>query len=234
MKKFILFILLCLMLSGCSSNKTDEKPTVTPTITPTEELLTEEQLIELQQELLDEEKFSVSELPYKVKYNDKSISLKEVGYYSFKDGKSQELAVVLTFDIKKLSEDDIEWLLDDIETELYLTNKKNNINNRKMTKIGNLRYTDAKELLMIYVPNLWDGANRFAFEDCHIDISVKVKQLDTYELAGKEFNNNEYIDCYADITKEDIKPLSDVSYTFENFVYEKLQNYVNNVKDVLG
>ena len=222
------------MLSGCSSNKTDEKPTVTPTITPTEELLTEEQLIELQQELLDEEKFSVSELPYKVKYNDKSISLKEVGYYSFKDGKSQELAVVLTFDIKKLSEDDIEWLLDDIETELYLTNKKNNINNRKMTKIANLRYTDAKELLMIYVPNLWDGANRFAFEDCHIDISVKVKQLDTYELAGKEFNNNEYIDCYADITKEDIKPLSDVSYTFENFVYEKLQNYVNNVKDVLG
>lgn len=235
MKKLVLCLLVCVGLCGCSNNGTTEMPTTTPTIAPTEKSDPDEQTEETLKKAiasLEDDKFPVSKLPHDIKYNDKTITLTNIDYYSFKDGKSQELAVVLTLDIKNLSDDDTEWFLEDIESEIYLTNAKNNISNRKMTQIGNLRYTDTKELLMVYVPNLFDSENRFTFEDSHVDVSMKIKQLDTYEVLDQKFNHTEYVDCYADISENDITPLSDAGYSLENFVYKKLQDYVNAAKNV--
>ena len=232
MKKSIFTLLLiCILVCGCSKSE-NNAPASTSTPTPTQQPVSTEYSVSPSDK--SETKHIVKTLPFECPYNDTSFDLKEIGYYSFKDGKSQELAVVLTFDIKKLSDDDLEWLLDDIESNIYLTNEKNGIDKRKMSRIGNLRYTDSKELLIIYVPNLWDGSNRFAFEDCHLDINMEIKQLETFVKNGEKVNRIEYVDYSTNITKDDITPLSEASGNLEDFVFKKLKEYVDNVAKVMG
>ena len=248
MKRLIAILLVCIMLCGCNRDIPDNLKSagdapITPTHKPTEipPIVTTD----------TGTRYTIKELPFECPYNDTSFTLKEVQYYTEKPSKNYALYVVLVFDVKDVSEDDMDWFADDLSypsdstdrlmmglkesdiTSVWLTNEDNEIKSDRMTGLGKLYYTDTKEYYCIYMADAWDEY-RYPFDNCHLDITVSTKQKEKYELNGRKYNKINNVFYKIDITKDDIKPFDDAKKSLKEFITQKIADYANFIKGISG
>lgn len=238
MKKLVTIVtIICIMLCGCNSTPKEpapkfELPTEKPTPTEIPTIQKDETGI----------RYTAKELPFEIPYNDTSFTIKEVKYLSCKNGKSNELIVLVILDISNIPEgDDLEWFFEDIDdnslgdydyiydynvkkelTSVYLTNDANNVKNEKLYFDCRLHYTDTKELYWFFSTVSLDDA-RYPYEDCKIKITISAKQAEKAGVYNDKpiFKVNRAI-YNIDITKDDITPLSKQSKDIKDFVTKKI------------
>lgn len=229
--------IMCVMLCGCGGgrdvdrsnipNVTFDLPKDTPTPTEIPTVKTDSYGT----------KYLVQELPFECQYNDTTFSIKEIQYLSAKNGKSNELIVLVVLDVANIPDgDDLEWFYEDLQfpkttesygwlytgikdelTAAYLTNEKNDVKSGKLYLDGTLHYTDTKELYCFFSTVFLDDA-RYPYEDCHLAINISTKQEEKAKSDyGTQYKINRAI-YEVDITKDDITPLSKAKKGVKDFV----------------
>ena len=137
---------------------------------------------------------SVSELPASVPYNDKSISLTSVAFYQNCTNYSYSLFTVITLDVSALDDSEIHWLRNsDLDVDSYITCEANEYDFDSSYPLGNVLFTDSKELVFVEMSSLFKE-NRYGFEDSKVRVSVLVTQEDTYTSSSNssvEINKKE-------------------------------------------
>lgn len=238
MKKLITIVMIiCIMICGCNSTPKEPAPKVelpaekpTPTEIPT--IQEDETGI----------RYNVKELPFECAYNDTSFTIKDVKYLSCKNGKSNELIVLVILDVSNMPTwmgDKFDWFAEDMITKLdddylydskvlkeltsvYLTNEANNVKDKKLYLDCRLHYTDTNELYCFFSTVFLDDA-RYPYEDCSVKVIISTKQE---EKAGMKYDKPIYKINRAiyttDITKNDITPLSKESESVRDFIKKKI------------
>ncbi len=128
-------------------------------------------------------------LPATLQYNDKTITLTEIDAWQTYEDYSYSLFVKATFDISKLSDTEIHWLVDeDFTCTAYATNEKNNIDFKRMVKTD-WTYND-KTMTLLFSSSTWFDSMRHSFDGSEITICADAKQEETYEYTNSEGKTN--------------------------------------------
>ena len=115
------------------------------------------------------------ELPMKLSYEGKEISLVDVSAYEAIDNFSHDMVLISTFDISSLSEEEQHWLEKDMTVWEFLTNEDNGYDVKLLSSLGKVK--NSKKGLIHYVSTTdFAKDNRSTFAGSDISISVKLKQ----------------------------------------------------------
>lgn len=233
MKKCIVLLICIIVLCGCTVDQS-ASTTVNPSIANTP-------AVDVPQETNDWRiytsesgtMYTAEKLPYYCPYNDKEFSLKRTEYYTDKIGKSYVLFAIMVLDIRKIPDDELDWFVEDTHHDIFtymsITNEDNDLDSEKMTPIGIFHYTDAKELLYIYMTPLTKKENRYQFDNCDFSMAVSAEQKEKYEYNGSKYHKRNEISYYdRGVTRSSMK------IRFLDYANEGLKEFIIKQVNSLG
>ena len=180
----------------------------------------------VQQETEPPTDFSITEVPFTMDYNDKSIECKSVELYQSQVNYEWHPLMIIRFDTSNLTEEDIHWLTTsqdfrhdpDMDISVFYYSEQNDINLERMSPIEKYTNSDKKELTYIYYED--SSGTRKDFSDIEVHVSISLKQEKEHEVweAGKKVTKN-YIYHYeirinsdkGEYITRDVHPESDIT-----------------------
>lgn len=128
----------------------------------------------------------VHDLPRSIPYNGNEISLMDVSFYENCPNFSHSLYIVITIDVSTLSEEEIHWLRkSDLSVNAYITNEANNYDFSSAVSLGNVFFTDTKQLIFVKTSS-FSKENRHSFKSSDISTVIAVTQEETYEYKNSK------------------------------------------------
>lgn len=162
MKKILLMMVIwCLLLSLCACTSTPANTSYTS---------------------IDRGEYEFeSGIPFQMNYNGKELTVSNISAYEQYTSHQYTLYVVVKIDASDLTDDELYWLQkDDIDADLSITCEDNNMENDSMSLLGSLRYTDTKQLNLVYYTSFFHET-RYSFAGSRIKCSFRATQKEKYE-----------------------------------------------------
>lgn len=217
MRKVITIIMLCAVLCGCSllGGCTDGSQFGDPGAAKVEE--TERPT-----------RFRITELPFTMDYNGKSITCKSVELYQSQVNYEWHPYMIIRFDTSDLTEEDIHWLTTadfsvgikpkDLDVDAHYYSEQNDISYEYFPQAVEYTNSDTHELVDIFYQ--YDEGTRKDFSDIEVAVSISLTQEEKHEVDTRgKIQEENYVYTYdfqingddEDGLKRDVRPDTDIT-----------------------
>ena len=175
--------------------------------------------------------YTPKKLPFSVPYNETSFALSGVELYAAELGGGHALIVCIVLDVGSIPESGLEQFVTDTHsdtfTKAYLTDDANGMDFVPMTPIGAYYYTDAKEMLYLYLTPVTETGYAQPFESGRVTAEVHATQADTFDYEssdGKTYTLQKWntVTYYLNFGPDDVRTLSDANAGLRAYMEEQI------------
>ncbi len=185
---------------------------------------------------------SASTLPCAIDFNGKNVYLTKIELSQTKsDSGEYSLYTFVHFDVSALSDDEInDFRRQKLSVLISLNSPQNDMDSARTTHLGNLLYTDTKELIWIDTNSLTDLTHPYhsfmedSWFDCSFYITVEQTAKYTYQSSNrKTYSLNKVNSLYYWVSRADSQTLfvdyDSIDPQIDNFIIERLLDHLGKM-----